>query len=544
VAPIEETLTAARQHHQAGRLHEARQLYQQILQADPSQAQVWYLLGALWASLAQPEEAIASFRQALRHQPEHVHAQNHLGTVLAQQGKLAEAAGCFGRALRLNPGFSEAQRNLQQTITRLRQRKRVDAVAVDPQLAEAHHTLGLALARQGKPEEAEDYFRQAIQLRPNYPEAHNNLGVALVHQGRLDEAIDCFRTVLRLTPDHPPALHNLGKNVLVKGNVEEALACFDRALQLDPEHVDAHLDRATLWLMKGDFERGWREYEWRWRSKHLLPRPFPQPLWDGSSLKGRTILLHGEQGLGDVLQFVRYAPLVKEHGGHVIVEVPPALMGVLASCPGIDRLIGRGSTLPSFDVHAPLMSLPRILGTTLTTIPAAVPYLWADGRLVEYWRGELAKIDGFKVGIAWKGSARNPLDRYRSIPLACFEALARVEGVRLISLQKGEGCEQLRAVEGRFSIIDLGSRLDEAAGPFMDTAAVMKNLDLVIACDSAIVHLAGALGVRAWAPLALSADWRWLLEREDSPWYPKVRLFRQRRLGDWDEVFGRMAEAL
>jgi hypothetical protein len=299
-----------------------------------------------------------------------------------------------------------------------------------------------------------------------------------------------------------------------------------------------------MWLLTGDFERGWAEYQWRWKAEQCQWRDFSQPLWDGRPLEGRTILLHAEQGLGDTIQFVRYAALVKQRGGGVVVECPTPLLSLLASCERIDRLMGRGDELPAFDLQAPLLSLPGIFHTSLDTIPADGPYLFADPGLVGRWRQELGGIAGFKIGIAWQGNPKNPDDRNRSIPLSDFEPLAGCSAVRLLSLQKEAGTEQLQKVAGRFPVIDLGSRLDEAAGAFMDTAAVMMNLDLVVTSDTAIAHLAGALGVPVWVAISFVPDWRWLLDRSDSPWYPTMRLFRQTRLGDWAGVFEEIKAAL
>ena len=291
----------------------------------------------------------------------------------------------------------------------------------------------------------------------------------------------------------------------------------------------------------GRFEQGWPGYEWRWKCKEFgsLP-PFHPPLWDGSPLDGRTILVHAEQGLGDTLQFIRYAPLVHQRGGRVILVCQPPLIGLLTRSPGVERLVAQGEALPDYDVHVPLMSLPGLLGTTLESVPADVPYLDAEPQLVEAWRHRLGSYPGFKVGIVWQGNPKFRLDRRRSIPLAQFAPLARVPGVHLFSLQKGPGAEQLAAVTDRFPVTDLGRRLDD----FMDTAAVLKNLDLVISVDTAIAHLAGALGIPVWVALPFVPDWRWLMDREDSPWYPTMRLFRQARPGQWEDVFQRIAEAL
>jgi hypothetical protein len=276
----------------------------------------------------------------------------------------------------------------------------------------------------------------------------------------------------------------------------------------------------------------------------MPPRTFAEPRWDGSPLDGRRILLHLEQGLGDTLQFIRYAPLVKARGGTVLLECPVELMPLLSRCQGIDRLLARGDELPAFDVHAPLLSLPLLCRTTLTTIPARLTYLFADPDVVDHWRRDLASVSAFKIGIVWQGNPDYVNDRYRSIPLAEFEPLARVPGVRLYSLQKGKGTDQLRALAGRFEIVELVPELDAAGGTFTETAAIMKNLDLVIGPDTAAVHLAGGLGVPVWVALMGRADWRWLRDRDDSPWYPTMRLFRQRQARNWKPVLERIAEEL
>jgi hypothetical protein len=359
----------------------------------------------------------------------------------------------------------------------------------------------------------------------------------------MEDALAEYEEALRLRPDFAEAVNNLGNTLRDLGRLDEAQAQFDRALSLKTDYIDAHWNRSLLWLLRGDFARGWPEYEWRWGLRSLPRRPFPQPKWDGGPLGGKTILLHAEQGLGDTFQFVRYAPLVKGRGGKVFLACQAPLLRILADCPGVDQLVAQGTPLPPFDCHAPLLSLPALFGTELNSVPAEVPYLRADPALVEHWRGRLAAFDGFKVGIAWRGSGSNRSDPKRSFPLEAFEALARVPGVRLISLQKGKGTEQLPALAGRFPVSELPG-LDEGRGPFVDTAAVLRCLDLVVCCDTGLGHLAGALGVPCWLALMYVPDWRWLLERADSPWYPHHRLFRQERSGDWDDLFHRMAAAL
>jgi Flp pilus assembly protein TadD len=447
----------------------------------------------------------------LQADPKHPEAVGLLALACQAQGRLAEAVPYYQRALQLRPAD-----------------------------ATLHGNLGVALAGQGKLAEALASFRRAVRLTPNDPQAHCNLGNALRESAKFGQAVASLRQALRLRPDYAEAHNNLGLTLSEQGKRAEALAHFERALALKPDYVEAHCNRAYVWLLQGDWQRGWPEYEWRWKRLAAPPRLFHQPLWDGSPLEGRTILLYAEQGLGDTIQFIRYARLVQRRGGRVLVECQPALVPLLSGCAGIDELLGRGSALPEFDLQAPLLSLPRILGTTLESVPADVPYLSADAALVEQWQREWSTLPGFKIGIAWQGSPTHQADRQRSIPLAHFAPLSRLPGVRLISLQKGPGCEQLANFAARHPILDLGSRLDETAGAFRDTAAVMKVLDLVLSADTAVAHLAGALAVPAWVALAFNPDWRWLQGREDSPWYPTIRLARQDRPGNWESVFQRL----
>ena len=311
-----------------------------------------------------------------------------------------------------------------------------------------------------------------------------------------------------------------------------------------PDYPEVHWHQSLTWLQLGDYERGWAAYEWRWRRKRARPHPYKQPLWDGAPFPGQTVVLHSEQGMGDTLQFVRYAPLVKERGGTVVLDCQPELVGLLSRCPGIDQVRPQSNTPSTGDRQAPLLSLPALFRTTVKTIPATVPYLTPDPPLVERWRSRLGEGHALKVGIFWQGNPKHKWDRYRSVPLRCFEPLAQVQGVRLFSLQKGTGAEQLAEVAGRWPIEDLAGAFEDKDGAFTDAAAVLANLDLVIGCDSALAHLAGALGVRTWVLLATVSDWRWLREREDSPWYPSLRLFRQRQLKDWEEVMLRVRDAL
>ncbi len=411
------------------------------------------------------------------------------------------------------------------------------ALIFSPDLAEAHNNLGVILQSQRDALQAERHFRSAMGLMEDYPEAHNNLGNALQDQGRFEEAIVPYQRALQLRPDYLDAFKHLGNALRAVGRLDEAIACYTKALRLSPDHLLLHMSRAMVWIQMGDFRRGWTECEWRLQAEDSPVPRFSQPVWDGSALDGQPILIHAEQGLGDTIQFIRYVPMIAARGGRVIVACWPSMRRIIESCPGMAEVVTSGDPLPRFACHAPVLSLPRIFGTTLDTIPAQVPYLSVDANRLARWRHELADPASFKVGLVWQGNPGHSRDRERSFRLAQLEPLARVAGVQLFSLQKNAGVEQLAEVESRFEVTDLGSRLDD----LIDTAAVMINLDLVVSPDSSPAHLAGALGVPVWTALPYMADWRWMTDRDDSPWYPTMRLIRQRRFGDWDELFQRLA---
>lgn len=502
--------------------------------------------GVALAERGHLDEAVARFRAATLAWPDSAKAHLNFGVALAQQGKPDEAADHLRLALQIRADYPEAHYNLGNVL--MAQKKYAEAIGHfeealrgKPDYYEAYNNLGLALTEVGRLGEAAVVLRQAVRLRPGTPERYSNLGLALESLGRFDEAEACHEQALRLNPHYAEGHANLAGVYRVQGRLGESAAAYQQALRLQPDSASTHWNRSLVWLQMGRYADGWREYEWRWRRPASPPRGFTQPQWDGSPLEGRTILLHMEQGLGDMIQFIRYAPLVKDSGGTVVVECPAFLIPLFSGCPGIDRLVPERGALPPFDVHAPLLSLPHLLGTTLESIPAAVPYLSAEPALVDHWRRQLAPGREFTIGIAWQGNPHHKWDRHRSFALAEFDPLARLPGVRLISLQKGPGLEQLHRPARRFPVMELPEPLDEAHGAFMDTAAILKNVDLVITPDTALAHLAGALGVPVWVALSVIVDWRWFLDREDSPWYPTARLFRQSYLGDWARVFDRMA---
>lgn len=547
-----EALSLAVRHHRAGNLAHAEQLSREVLQADAGNVAALHLLGLIALEAGNVASAVDHFVQALRLKPDFVEAHCSLGIAHQRQGHFQAAVDCWRQAVSIDPDYAEAQNNLAVVLHM--QGERDAAVALwrqiigrKPDFVDAHFNLGSAFHGLGQLPEAMGCYQQAVRLKPDYAEAYNGLGNVLMDREAFADAEACYRQAIEQRPDYVEAWVNLGAALQEQVKLEAAAACYQQAVRLNSEHAQAHTNLGMVQLALGNFEQGWREYEWRRRCPDAPAQTFSQPLWDGRGLFGGTILLTSEQGLGDVLQFVRYAPLVKARGCRVAVECPAALHPLLRRTPGIDWLSSAAdlsTTAVHFDAYAPLMSLPGIMGTTLANVPADVPYLFADPQRVEHWRGVLGRDPGFRIGIAWQGSRRYSRDAQRSIPLTCFEHLARLPGVQLVSLQKGEGTEQVAALAGRISITELGPELDQGGAAFMDTAAVMMNLDLVVAPNTAIAHLAGGLGVPVWCAIPYVPEWRWLAEREDSPWYPTVRLFRQSEPGGWHGVFERMAAAL
>jgi protein O-GlcNAc transferase len=513
--PLAEALAQGLKLHQAGEFDRAEQVYKDVLQASPQQPDAWNLLAGIAQHRGQHALAVEYLQKAIEFRPAQTSFLGNLGTAYASLGQLEAAAASYRRALE-----------------------------IEPRDAGLLYGLGQVLARQEKSAEAVEVFRQAIAARPEFAAAHNHLGITLRSLGEIAQAVESFRRFTQLEPQSAAAFINLGNALRDQGQLDTAIAAYDQALRLASDHPRAHLNRALALLLKGDYAEGWDEYEWRWQVPGIARRPSPPPEWDGSNPAGRTLLLYAEQGLGDTLHFVRYAALVQRLGAKVVVECPPPLARLLASCPGIDVIVPRGQALPPCDAQVALLSLPRILGTTLDNVPQEVPYLFADPKLLKSWRQELDRLAAgkLKIGINWQGSAHG--DPFWRLPLDRFAALARMEGVQLFSLHKGPASEQLAGLPANAPIIDLGSRLDETAGPFMDTAAVMSQLDLMITADTSTGHLAGALGVPTWICLCATPEFRWLLNRGDSPWYPTVKLLRQSQLGDWDDVFAQMKEGL
>jgi Flp pilus assembly protein TadD len=467
-----------------------------------------------------------------------------------QAGRLPDATTFYRRALALHPPYAEAQQNLGSALADLGQPDAAiacfqKALSLRPDYPMAHLNLGNSLWAKGQAEEAIAAYDRAIALRPDFAEAHCFRAIILGDQGKVEEAMAACRRALALMPGLPDAHNTLGNLLRLTGRLAEATGCYRRALSLMPDYPDAHFNLGTALLTMGEFAAGWPEYEWRWKTPQMIAtaRRFPRPQWRGEAAAGQRLLIHAEQGSGDTLQFCRYAPLAAARGLKVIVEAPAPLVRLLRGLDGIEAVVTAGETLPDFDLHCPMLSLPLALGTTLATVPAATPYLHADAAAAAAWHARLAEwpTEGPRVGLVWAGNpsldqpARAAMDRRRSIPPERLAPLFALPGLRFFSLQKGGS-----PLPPGAPVTDLMAEMAD----FADTAALVANLDLVIAVDTSVAHLAGALGRPVWLLDRADPDWRWMLGRGDSPWYPSLRIFRQPSAGDWETVMTDVAKAL
>jgi tetratricopeptide (TPR) repeat protein len=494
-------------HHQVGRLGEAERVYRKILELDPRHGDSLHLLGMVALQTGHNDAAAELICKAIGWNGAKPAYHTNLGNVLQRQSRFEEAVGCYDRAIDLQP----------------------ESVA-------AYSNRGVALQFLGRLEEAGASLERALELRPESTEAHANLGSLRLKQGRPAEAEACERRALAIQPEYADAWSNLGTALDVLGRATEALAAFERAVELKPGFAVARLGRATQRLLMGDFASGLPEYEQR-----LLlgtQRRFAQPQWRGQPLDGERILLYAEQGLGDTVQFLRYVPLVQAAGGDVVLEVQPGLCRLAGQLPGVVAVVPAGGVLPEFAWHCPLMSLPLALGTTEASIPAKAPYLCAPREAEDKAAGLSLPAYGLRIGLAWAGNPAHPKNRFRTIDLSTLEPLLELRGAHFSSLQLGAEVAELASAG--MDIVDLSSKITDMA----DTAALIDRLDLVIAADTSVAHLAGALGKPVWVMLPFAPDWRWLLDREDSPWYPTMRLFRQPALGDWESVVDMVWDAL
>jgi Flp pilus assembly protein TadD len=550
LAALREGLAA----HQGGRLAEAEAAYRRALAIQPGQADCLGMIGVLYHQTGRGDLAVEHLRKAAGLQPKSAEIVNNLGGVLRDLGRPAEAAAVFRRAARLQPNQPEIHRNLGCALADSGEFYEAAAsfraaLRLNPLYTDAANDLGNALVALGRNQEAVECLAGALRTAPADPKLHNTMGLALQALGRTDEALGRFREAARLRPDYAKAWTNLGAALLGRRANGEAVSVLREGLRRCPDSADLTWNLANAALTLGDFETGWAAYEARWRMQEMAAH-WPDtgiPIWDGAeSLAGKTVLLFAEQGHGDTIQFVRLAPLIAARGAKVVLLAQPALVSLLARLPGVEACLGFGDALPQADLQYPLMSLPFALGLTLDGLPASCPYLVADADAAAAWRGRLAGLPGLKVGLVWAGDPRpdqaeaNRVDRRRSLKLDQLAPLADIAGVSFVSLQKGKPAEQARAGLPGVTLHDWTDELRS----FDDTAALTQNLDLVVSADTAVAHLAGALGRPVWLLNRFDSCWRWLDGRDDSPWYPSLRQFRQTAPGDWAGVIARMRSAL
>ncbi len=503
-------------------------------------------LADLYREQGRFEDALGAYQRALDSKPDSIELLNNLGVTYRRLGDNKKAVESFERALEIKPDYVDALINqgnamlelglTDEAIERLRR-----GTELSPKLAAAHNNLGIALAKAGRHEEAMVCYETAISLSGDNNRIMTNLADALNSSGKSEEAILKFEEAIALDPEYAFAHNNMGNALKDTGNYEKAEASFLKAIELSPDFAEPRANLGYVYLMRGRFREGWEGYAWRGkvRGEALARRTYPQPAWDGGDVTGQTVFVYPEQGLGDIVQFSRYTALLKARGARVVMEVPNQLHELLKTLPDVDQFSLQNTPPPEFDFHVSIMDLPQLFETTLETIPDMQGYVKADELRIDAWKDRLGPKSGnLRVGLVWSGNPKHTNDHNRSLPLEYVRPFVEMEGVAVYSLQVGKNGEAQALFGG--AITDLAPQLTS----FAETAAVMMNLDLVISVDTSPLHVAGALGVPTWGLIPFIPDWRWLLERDDSPWYPSMRLFRQDATKDWRPVVNNCVEAL
>jgi tetratricopeptide (TPR) repeat protein len=527
-------------------LDDAINYYQKAIDLNHHFEDACYNLGIALKEKGDIEAAIHAFQKASQLNPTSSDVLNNLGLSFHEQGKFDEAITYFQKALQLHPDYTLAMNNLGLTLHEKGEHDEAiqtfqEVITREPDDAYAYYNLGIVFMKQQQHDKAIEAFQTTIKKDPNFENAYYNMGIAFSEKGQLDNAIHLYQQTLRVNPSRPDVYNNLAIAYEEKGDIGNAIPYFKKAVELTPEDAEIHWNLSLALLLSGDLLNGWKEYQWRFGINDFRKNLFLRPLWNGSDITGKTLLIHSEQGFGDTLQFIRYASLVAERGAKVIVQCPRELVSLLRSVEGIWTVIAFGEELPEFDVHCPLLSLPFIFGTTIETVPSKIPYIIADPLSVQRWEGELLNDkERIKIGLVWAGGAKNKNDKHRSLLLTEFTSLAGFEDIIFYSLQKGDAAIQTSTVPEGMRLIDYTEELED----FSDTAALIQNIDLIISVDTAVAHLAGALGKPVWTLLPFVPDWRWMLNREDTPWYPTMRLFRQPSPGNWESVMQKLRMVL
>lgn len=532
----------------AGRAQDAADLMARALSVNPASADAHYNRGVALGELKRTSEALESYDRAIALKPDYADAHYNRGNALYELERHPDALRAYERALAIEPRYAEAHNNRGIVLNDLGSHAEAlesyqQAIALRPDYASAWNHRGVALFELNRLEEALASHDRAIAIKPDYAEALNNRGNVLIDLDRAAEALPCLERAVALKPENAEAWYNRGNALRELHRHGEAVASYERALALRPDYPAAHWNLADCCLLLGDFARGWEEYEWRWKLPQRAQgrRDFVQPLWRcGQPAAGKTVLLHSELGLGDTLLFCRYAGEVAKLGAKVVLEVQPSLLTLLADLDGVAEILPRGAPLPAFDSHCPLLSLPLAFKTDLSSIPAAIPYVRSDPARVAAWRERLGSKAKPRVGLVWSGSAALKNDK-RSMALAEVLPLLANARAEWISLQKDVPAADMGLLASRADLRHLGDELND----FAATAAVVELMDIIVTVDTSVANLAGAMGKPVWILLPFNPhDWRWMLDREDSPWYPTARLFRQPAPDDWTGVVRRVAEEL
>jgi tetratricopeptide (TPR) repeat protein len=534
--------------YQAGRLAEALAAYEQALAIDSALPQAWNNRGLALQGLKRYDEALASYKSALNVKQDFADALSNCGFALLELKRPAEALEWLEAALVAQPRSPIALTNRGNALFQLGRledalESHQRALRIDPRFAGAQYNLGNVLSRLGRLEDALIAYDRALEIVPHYAEALCNRGIVLHQLGQAERALECLERALALNEGSKEAWSNRGNLLQKLGRHEEALESYEKAIAIEPNLAEPHWNAALCRLKNGDFERGWQGYERRWECGDFTSsrRNFEQArLSQPAQLRGKTVLLHAEQGFGDTIQFVRYAPLVVERGAQIILEVQPQLKRLLSGLLPRGRVVGRGEPLPDFDCHCPLLSLPGFFGTTLETIPGNVPYLTVPADTMRKWQKTLPKSEGRRMGIAWSGRPSHPNDRNRSIALRDLLPPLLGSSFEPVSLQREVRRTDQDVLDTHPHVRHFGAELTD----FCDTAALVMLMDLVVSVDTSIAHLAAALGKPVWILLPFEADWRWLRSGLSSPWYPTARLFRQPSPRDWASVLGEVQAAL
>ncbi|MEY4210904.1 MAG: hypothetical protein RLZ92_1285 [Pseudomonadota bacterium] len=529
------------------RLEQAIDSYDKAITMNPYYAEAYSNRGVALQKLNYLNQAIASFDKAISINPFYAEAYCNRGNAFQYLKCLDEAIASYDQAIAINPHIPEAHSNRGSALQNLKRHNQAlqsfnQAIAINPNYAEAYSNRGISLENLNRLDEALASYNQAIAINPNYAEAYSNRGNVLTTLNRLNEAIISYDQAIIINPNYAEAYCNRGNALKNLKQLSEAEFNYDKAIAINPNYAQAYWNKAFIKLLNGDYLDGWRLYEWRWKKQPLINsvRHYPQPLWLGKpSINGKTLLIYPEQGYGDFIQFIRYAKLVEQLGALIIFELPYELIAITSSLKCQFSIIEKGKTLPKFDYHCPIMSLPLAFETTLETIPNQIPYLYADINKKKQWQHQLGNKNTRRIGLVWSGSRNHKNNLNRSISFNSLNTLFKLP-IEFHCLQKEISADDEITITKNRNI----SLHTHLINDFSDTAALIEEMDLIISVDTSVAHLAGALGKELWLLLPYAPDYRWMLDRDDTPWYPTAKLFRQSKTANWEYLINQIRDEL